>query len=664
MPYRPDIDGLRAIAVLSVILFHIDKHLLPGGFIGVDIFFVISGYLISKNILQDIERGCFSIVDFYRRRVKRIAPVMLLVVLLSTIAAQLVLLPEDAKRVADSALWSLLSSANVYFWLNLDTSYFATASGELPLLHLWSLGIEEQFYIVWPLLLMLAYRRSRAKTLFTLMSIAALASFGFGEMWFARDARFTYYMLPARAGELLFGALVALAVLRRVELRVPHGLVGPLAGVGVILIAGSFALITENRLFPGLLTVPPALGTVFLILAGHCATDNPVSRMLAIRPLVWVGLVSYSAYLWHWPLLAFYRYGHAEIGPVAGSALIVLTFVLAWLSYRLVEIPTRASLASAWRIFGLQYIVPAGGIALLALLAIQVNGYGLRWNSEEYKTQLAGLRERTKAAFQFDYVCQRKRISPADMHDPRCVVGAAGSAPPRALLWGDSNAAHYIGIIGVIAREAGFRFRNLEVSSCPPLQGDPAPFVAANRLDDCRASADIARLALNDFDTVMISASWSYYQKNSGRFLDLFLSEVKSLAASGKRILLIGKAPVITGYDRRCSEKALHYPLLNCSIARAPADADVTRANQRLKEFAASTPNVSYFDVDPYLCSDSACSAFDQDGRPLYFDRHHLSLPGSWELGATIVHRDGVPEVFRRIGTGPEVTSSRAASAR
>jgi peptidoglycan/LPS O-acetylase OafA/YrhL len=647
--YRPDIDGLRAIAVLSVILSHIDKILLPGGFIGVDIFFVISGYLISKHILQDIERDCFSVLDFYRRRVKRIAPPMLLVVLIATAVAQLILIPEDAARLADSALWSLLSLSNVYFWLHQDTGYFAAASNQLPLLHLWSLGVEEQFYIVWPLLLMLLYRIPKARTFFIVTAAVALSSFAFGQIWFSRDALFTYYMLPTRAGELLLGALVALVVIHQAELRVPTKAIGPMTIVGLILIAGSLLLISDNVVFPGLLAIPSTLGTALLILAGHCAPTNPISRVLALKPLVWIGLVSYSAYLWHWPLLAFYRYGHAEIGLIAGSVMLVVTFALAWLSYRLIETPGRASRASVWRIFSFQYVVPAAGIALFALTSTHFKGYGLQWNSDDYKSQLEGLRERTKAAFQFDYVCQRKRVSIADTVEKRCVIGTDSTMAPQAILWGDSNAAHYIGVIGVFAREAGFRFRNIEVGSCPPLQGDPSPFVSADRLSDCQSSSVSIMAAVKSFDTVIISASWSNYQKTSDGFLDLFFSEARALAGAGKKVILMGKAPLITGYDRRCSEKALRYPLLQCSMATAPPNPDVTHANQRLKEFAENTPNVSYFDVAPYLCSDSACSAFNGNGRPLYFDRHHLSLPGSWELGEAILRRDGVPAAFQHV---------------
>ncbi len=237
--YRPDIDGLRAVAVLSVILFHIDKNLLPGGFVGVDIFFVISGYLISLHIFQELEAGQFSIVEFYRRRIKRIAPPMLLVVFLTLVIAQFILIPEDAERVAESTLWSLLSLANVYFWLYQDTSYFAAASSELPLLHLWSLGVEEQFYILWPLLLMLVYRKLSPKALMLLVASTALASFMFGQLGYAHAPSFVYYMLPTRAGELLIGAAIAFATLNGIERRLPEKATQLISLTGLSLVIAS-----------------------------------------------------------------------------------------------------------------------------------------------------------------------------------------------------------------------------------------------------------------------------------------------------------------------------------------------------------------------------------------------------------------------------------------
>lgn len=643
--YRPDIDGLRAIAVLSVILFHIDKTLMPGGFVGVDIFFVISGFLISRNILQDLEGGRFSIVDFYRRRIKRIAPPMLLVIGITVVAGQLLLLPEDAKKTAVSALWSLLSLANVYFWLNQDTGYFAAASAETPLLHLWSLGVEEQFYLVWPLILIAAYRPQRAKIFFFAAVAFATISFFLAESLFKRDPAFVYYMLPTRAGELLVGAIVALAVLKEAGRKVPKGLVTPMAALGFALLGASLFAIREENVFPGLLAVPPTFGAALLIFARHCG-DNFVSRGLAFKPLVLIGLISYSSYLWHWPLLAFYRYGHGSIDGLAGSVLFVSTLLLAWLTYRFVERPARLAAASSILIFLRQYIVPAGALACVSLAAWKFDGFGLRWLSDDYKSKLVATRQETLPAYSYPYVCQRQKITQEDAVDDRCLIGLNVAAAPRVILWGDSNAAHYIGMLGTFAKNAGFQFRNLEVGSCPPIFIDPQKFVTAKRLTDCRDSIAVIRPVIETFDTIIVSANWTSYQERSDTFLSTFFDTVRTLTQNGKVVILLGKAPLIPHYDRRCREKALSYPLLNCPSSSIPLAGDIADINAKLQEFARGTANVRYFEVTPYLCPQGLCSAFDSRGRPLYYDPSHLSMTASWQLGNAIWEQSGLPPAF------------------
>jgi peptidoglycan/LPS O-acetylase OafA/YrhL len=688
--YRPDIDGLRALAVLAVIVFHINKHLLPGGFVGVDIFFVISGFLISLHILRDMEAGQFSLVEFYRRRVKRIALPLILVVLAVVIAAQLLMIPADARRAADSALYALLSLANVYFWLFQDTGYFAADSAQTPLLHLWTLGVEEQFYILWPLLLMLVYRRTWARAFMVVAGSAALVSFVFGQLWFQYDPSFVYYMLPSRAGELLLGALLALAVLHGIEKNIPAKAVMPMATVGLLLVAVSLFVLNEEMVFPGMTALPPTLGATLLILAGHCA-DNRVSRLLQLKPLVAVGLLSYSAYLWHWPLLAFYRYGHAELGAGAALAIFGLTFVLAWLSYRLIERPARASQAPALKLVFMQYLIPAYLIGSIALAVIYLDGFDIRWQtirdsfsdaasaevvavppspvvvtseraivatSQPTATKsdthfvdprLSNRYDKPRAAYQFDYVCQRERASSADIHNQNCVVGDDSIAPPKVILWGDSNAAHYIGVIGEIARKAGFRFRNIEVEACPPLSGDPEPFVFARRVADCRASRELVLPEVATAEVVIISASWSDYAGRSDEFFGQLFATVRSLTEAGKYVLIMAKAPEITGYDWDCHEKAhASASSAECPYTAAPRRY-VEEANAKLKAFAAQTRNVGYFDVTPYLCHGGRCSAFDAEGFPIYFDAAHLSLPGSWHLGEEILRKEGIPAPFAQI---------------
>lgn len=656
--YRKDIDGLRAVAVLSVILFHINENIIPGGFVGVDVFFVISGYLISLHIFKDLNLKRFSILEFYRRRVKRIMPAMLVVVLSVVVISQVILLPNDAERVAESSLWSLLSMANVYFWLFEDASYFAAASNQKPLLHLWSLGIEEQFYLFWPLILLATYRIGQGKYFFSISCVIAIISFCAGEYYFGRDPSFVYYMLPTRAGELLVGALAAQIVIKRGEAKLPLKVVSFIGLLGSVLVLQAFFFLSEDVIFPGLQAMPPTIGTAMIILAGHFGNSLP-SRLLKLRPLVWMGLISYSAYLWHWPLLAFYRYGNSEISLLAGSFIFVVTILLAWLSYHYVETPCRRSRLSATPIFIRQYILPTAVIAFLALVSMKIDGYGFRWISDDYKSELAALRDESLPAFRYDYVCLRNTIKQDEIDNEKCVLKNGTDTDTSVILWGDSNAAHYIGIIGEFAKEGGFNFRNLQIGACPPIDGDPTEFVGLKRTEDCKKSGEMVFNAIKDYPVVIVSASWPSYQARSSRFMRVFFDTAQSLADQGKLVIILGKAPIISKYDRLCREKQISYPFISCKISSVSLVKKVTEVNERLKEFSENKRNIEYYDFNEYLCPNDSCSLYDEFGKVMYYDSSHLSLPASWRVGKDIVRQDGIPYPFSKIaGLVGEINSA------
>jgi peptidoglycan/LPS O-acetylase OafA/YrhL len=626
-----------------VIIYHIRAAMMPGGFIGVDVFFVISGFLISRNIMGELAAGRFSLLEFYRRRVKRIAPPMLVVVGVTLVASQWLLLPADADAAAGSALWSIASFANVYFWRHIDTSYFAASSEQLPLLHLWSLGVEEQFYLIWPLVLALVFRK---RHVLAGIVICAVASVALAQVMFASDPMFAFYMLPTRAGELLAGAIVAALSLkgRDSQLSMRSAQVAGVAGAA--LIAGSLALLNDGSVFPGVLAIPPVLGSALLIFSG--VRGGIAARALSARPMVWVGRVSYSAYLWHWPLLAFYRYGHSELTVGAGVTIFVATFVLAWLSYRFVEQPARTSKAEWVRVLTTQYAIPGGALMALALAAMKLDGYTLHALGD-YRARLDEVRRDRTPAYAIEYVCQRQRLTEADATDARCVVGAASAAAPSAILWGDSNAAHYVGMLGAFAREGGYRMRNIAVGSCPPIDTDPTPFVRAWRRADCQASLKVARAAVRRYPTVIMSAAYTDYLGSAEMLVHRFAETVTRLSKAGKRVIVIGKIPEIPGYDPTCAEKALSYPMMVCRNATATAKGDVVRFNERLRALLAATPNVSFYDPTSIVCPAGTCSALGPDGEPIYFDVAHLTIAGSWALGERVVAASGVPDAFRRV---------------
>jgi len=646
--YRADIDGLRGVAVLSVMLFHASHKLLPGGFVGVDVFFVISGFLITRNIAGDLAAGRFSLLDFYARRVRRIAPMMLVIVLVTLIAAAILMVPEDVQTVAKSAVWSLASLANVYFWRYEGHSYFAADTAESPLLHLWSLGVEEQFYLGWPLLLLLFYRTARARLFCTGAALAAAASFAMGNLLFARDPSFVYYMMPTRAGELLLGALVAVWELREGNLRLPARAAAPLGCVGLVLLCLSFALFSPDTVFPGVAAVVPTSGAALLIAAG-AVSPNPASRTLAIRPLVWVGLISYSAYLWHWPVLAFFRYGFGAPGPLSATILIGGALAAAALSYHLIEQPARHFPGPPRRVFAWEYISPAAIVGALALTFVYPQRLHVPWPSASYQARLAALRAATQPAFESDFICQQQRLTAADTENPRCILGASIAVPPRVILWGDSNAAHYVGMLDTIAQRAGFRFRNVEVGSCPPVSDDPAVFVEARRLADCRASLGIVWPALAHYEAVIVSASWPVYAERSAAFLPAVFATIRELTQRGKLVVIIGSVPRMQGYDRRCAEKALSYPALRCpSITRPLADS-VPRVNAQLRAFAERTAGVHYFDATRELCAHGVCSEREPGGEHQYFDERHLSTAASVRLGMRVLTEEGMPAAFAAV---------------
>ncbi|MGH8856134.1 MAG: acyltransferase family protein, partial [Telluria sp.] len=339
LAYRRDIDGLRAVAVLSVVLFHAFPSLLRGGFIGVDIFFVISGFLISSILLRELEQGTFSFAHFYARRVKRIFPALILVIVSCLAFGWLALFPDEYEQLGKHVMGGAGFAANFFYWA--QVGYFDTAADTKPLLHLWSLGIEEQFYILWPIILLAGWRL-RANLL-ALAAVLALLSFAVNAGGIAQFPTATFYSPASRAWELLLGAGLACLHARPAgsPRLLPARAANLLAWTGVALLAAGLALITRKSQFPGSLALLPALGALCLIGAGPQAWFNRV--VLSNRLMVWVGLVSYPLYLWHWPLLSFAQIIESrEPAPLIRAGALLLALLLAWLTYRVVERPLRA----------------------------------------------------------------------------------------------------------------------------------------------------------------------------------------------------------------------------------------------------------------------------------------------------------------------------------
>lgn len=645
--YRSDIDGLRAVAVLAVVLFHIGLDLIPGGFAGVDIFFVISGFLITGNIIRETnsEKG-FSFAEFYRRRALRILPVLFTVLLVTLLVSQFVLLPDDLKELSYASIASVASAANIYFTYFLNTSYFSQASLQQPLLHLWSLGVEEQFYFIWPIVLIALVSGFRYGSVLVVVVALAMGSFALAESLLATQPKFAYYMLPTRAGELLIGALLAIMLSRdgsKGLSRKSRNVIG-LLGAGLIVF--SLGWITEDTGFPGINALPSTIGAALVIWSGS-GRFGWMGRFLSLKPLVFIGLISYSLYLWHWPVLAFYRYAYGAIEPMAAVGLFVLMLALSVLSYRMVERPCRR-LKWSFRKVAVQGVT-SGAFAVVGLCVgiVLSRGFGLYAWDDEYREALQTIKP-APAALSYPYVCQSWRLTRDILNRASCIIDPSGSQEaPKALLWGDSHAAHYVGVLGAFSESGGYSFRNAAHSSCPPLFGGAESVVSPSRQKDCLESIRAVRDHLHLYTTVVMGGAWSSYSSKNPDFLADLEGTIDVLVGDGKAVIILGQVPSFRNVDRKCEQKSLKRLVRQCGSEEAVASRPSAppTINYALQELAGKWATVSYFDVSSVICPQGACAS-SIDDRLVYYDSAHLSMDGSWLVGRRLVREVGTPSMF------------------
>lgn len=648
MGYRPDIDGLRAVAVLSVVFYHINNGWVPGGYVGVDIFFVISGFLITRHIWDELQAGKFSLTDFYLRRIRRIAPAFLVVTAVTVAAGSLLLLPADLLRLAVSAIWASFSAANIYYWKYLDTGYFAAASAEEPLLHMWSLGVEEQFYFVWPALLMLLAVVSRRKVVtIAITAVICIGSFAIAELTNISDPKFAYYMLPARSSELMMGALLAFHAGSRTETEAISSRWLPwlaefAAACGFALIAFSLWWLGHDSPFPGVNAFYPCLGAVLVILSGRWGA-RLTCALLTPRPVVYIGLISYSLYLWHWPILAFIRYFYGEVSPSHAGGALVGMLALSVTSYYFVERPARRTRMAPLKQFMVMFVLPVSIVALAAGWLVRTDGLkNFIEGSAQYQNSLVNLSRQTSAANREAYPCMDSRLSAtATLASERCVLGAGSNqqaAGSRVFLWGDSNAGHYIGTLNAIAQHDGFSFRYASLSTCPALFG-AGEFGSPRARDRCTSFRESVRnylLQEPGIETVVLASQWAVHQRVPG-FKAALEKTIAELKWEGKRVLLIGQVPGFAGYNKDCALRWARVSMPRCEERQTRADTGNFSINDYMDGLAERDVAVDYVDIHEVLCQDGHCSPY-VDQVPVYFNPTHLSAAGSSLIGETIVN--------------------------
>ncbi|MFC3442623.1 acyltransferase family protein [Sphingobium rhizovicinum] len=604
--YRRDIDGLRALAILPVLLFHAHVPGFSGGYVGVDIFFVISGYLITGIIAREVDEGRFSLARFYERRFRRIMPALALMILIVLAAAMWLYLPGDLEGVPRSALAATLFASNLWFFT--DTGYFSGGADVKPLLHTWSLAVEEQYYIGFPILLMLMARFAPHWRKGAVAGIAA-GSLALAILLQRDTSGFTFYLLPTRAWELFTGALLALGAVPAIRPRWAREM---LAWAGALAIALAVACYDRTTIFPGITALAPVLGAAALI---HAAPGTSMGRVLALPPLVGVGLISYSLYLWHWPLIVFTEY--ATDAPLAGATRIMVVaaaLIAAILSWRFVERPFR----DARRVpAGMVFRFTGVAMALLCIASLSLIAMG-GWPSRFAPPVLAQM------AGQRDFAPTRKQCHDTYMRGAApCVLGAA--MRPDAMLWGDSHGVELAYALSLQAKAQGQALVERTTSSCPPVLGydtKDARCAAANRaaLAAIRADPGLRRIYL--------AAFWANGEFDDPAFIAKLDRTIAALRALGRDVVLIGPVPP-QPFDvpRRLAHLARAGAVTDAQgVKRAWVDARTVHLRALFSRWQAQ--GVRLIDPVAALCDARSC-AIERDAKPLYFDSHHLSVAGA-----------------------------------
>lgn len=625
MNYRSDIDGLRAIAVLAVVLYHFDIDMFSGGYVGVDVFFVISGYLITSILLESQEEQNFSLTDFYERRIRRILPALYLVVFCSFFAALFLFLPRQLTDFSCSALATSVFVSNVLFWRQ-QSVYFADPVILKPLLHTWSLAIEEQFYLLFPLFLCLTFKFCR-KAWPAFLAVLGVTSFALSE-WGVRQAPVAaFYLAPARAWELIIGAMLASNMVPATKNKFALEIC---AVSGLVMILWSIFAFSDLTAFPGINALVPCFGCALLIYAGQGEGSAKASQLLRLRGLVFVGLISYSLYLWHWPIIVFTKYwAIVEPTPLLKFVMVLCSFVFATISWRFVELPFRRRLLFPSQ----KAIFCVAGATTAFVMTLGAIGFLSQGVPQRMSDDLLA------AADQKIYLHDR-----TDCHgvwrknsDAICVRGAPNAVPDFVLL-GDSHAdaaSPAVFRAAEMVGRSGYHFTN---GGYRPTVG----FAVRGSQKVHRELHESVRAILKNpnIKEVYLLGYWA----DAMRKLNVKLDGTNSLV-TGKFALSHGLKRLVAEHpdirfaileDNPVGEILSPEHFVRARYLRRPYPDGLERAayNKQTEtvrtvlDNIAEAPNVYVVEMADHLCNNQLCPSVNQDG-PIYRNRDHLSAKGA-----------------------------------
>lgn len=614
---RQDIQGLRGVAVASVVLYHAWTWLLPGGFVGVDVFFVISGFVITNTILRDVAGDRFTVAQFYRRRIRRIFPALYTVLAFVLAASWFILPPLDFLELGKSAFAAIFFSSNFFFLVH--SNYFDGLASLKPLLHTWSLSVEEQFYVGFPLLAVFVHR-FRPRLLRPALIALSIASLALSAFMLHAHPSATFYLAPPRAFELLLGAIIACPGLRD---NIPQGIRDGLSLAGLSMIVIALAMFNSATPFPGPTALLPCIGATLIIAAGiGNGASSLVGKLLSTRPFTFVGDLSYSLYLWHWPILVLARhYFGSSLGVLATAACIVAAVLASWLSLHFVERPflDKRNDKTAFLRLGVAAMLLA---SIPCLLLVHAKGAPQRFS----KSTLALFAEGD------DFNHRRANCHGEDgapiPYDRNCIFGDQGAQPDVAV-WGDSHGAELVAAVGELLAQQHRSVMEITASHCPPaLSYAPEGYI------HCPAhnSETLARLIADQrINTVIVAANFSAYADDGfDRMLAGYRQAVTQLRAAGKRVVLVYPIPI---FDFNPPEALGIRNQRGVSLAAVGiARQSFHDENQQAIHLLDSLYNAGGFDriiPEDILCDATFCRAYSPARGVLYYNNDHVNMIGA-----------------------------------
>lgn len=651
--YNADIDGLRAIAVLFVIFNHLHIRLFQGGFIGVDIFFVISGYLITSIIYKEMQEGCFSVGYFYKKRVIRLAPAFFTMLTVISIISCILMLPHELIAYFESLIYSTFLMANVYMRQEVG-GYFSTSVDEVPLLHLWSLGVEEQFYLFWPLLLLLLMKKVNVKWLIWIVLSLIMLSIFYAEQQILKNIGKAYYKMPVRAFEMLVGALIVF--LPKIKLNQKTIQIG--IYLSVICLCITAIIFNHKTKFPGLNALIPCLATVIIIYLSQISDKK--SFILGNSYATWFGKISYPMYLWHWPLIVFFNIYLIEIVLITQALIFITTIGLAYLTYKYIELPARKWMAwSNKRVILFIFVLPSFGFSVIAGVVQYSNGLPKRFD-ENVNRQVAALQS---AAHVVRKDCHDAPKDKAILPDPSlCVLGNANKADIDLILIGDSHANSLAGAVDFWAKDLNLRGYDPTQSTTLYL---PKIELFERRVDEdvllshFKTRNDSLTEFLQDhhYSIAVVSGYFSIYlsekiklsdgtgRVNHAVFEDGMIRAFENISKASDRMIVILDVPELNKIKANCEVRVKSLRLTEkCAISVEEIKSRDRKYLEILERLKLKFPKIEIVDLNPLLCDEAKCQTSLND-IPLYRDKdnNHLSYDGAIELGRKYMEQKGNP---------------------